>query len=95
MPPHRDNEMAADYLRVTIGQDHRTLEWVAVRPDGLRNDDQVTAHEVHRSPIRSAIFDPGTTSRINVAHFMAELITDDAVWSKWRGQMPAIYNSAP
>jgi uncharacterized protein YbjT (DUF2867 family) len=94
VPPHRDNERAADYLRVTIGQDDGAIEWVAVRPDGLRNDDQVTAYEVHPSPLRSAIFDAGETSRINVAHFMAELITDDAVWSAWKGQMPVIYNSS-
>jgi hypothetical protein len=94
VPPHRDNEMAADYLRVTIGQDEGTIEWVAVRPDGLRNEDHVTAYEVHPSPIRSAIFDAGTTSRVNVAHFMAELITDDAVWRTWKGRMPVIYNSA-
>jgi nucleoside-diphosphate-sugar epimerase len=93
VPPHRDNEMAADYLRVTIGQDDGTIEWVAVRPDGLRNEDHVTAYEVHPSPTRSAIFDAGSTSRINVAHFLADLITDDAVWSAWKGRMPVIYNS--
>jgi hypothetical protein len=26
-----------------------------------------------------------------VAHFMARLISDDALWSKWKGQMPVIY----
>jgi nucleoside-diphosphate-sugar epimerase len=93
VPPHRDNEMAADYLRVTIGQDDGTIEWVAVRPDGLRNEDHVTAYTVHPSPTRSAIFDAGATSRINVAHFMADLITDDAVWSAWKGRMPVIYTS--
>lgn len=93
VPPHLDNERAADYLRVTIGQDDGTIEWVAVRPDGLRNDDRVTAYEVHPSPTRSAIFDAGTTSRINVAHFMAELITDDALWNTWRGRMPVLYDT--
>lgn len=34
----------------------------------------------------------GETSRINVAHFMADLITDDGLWSRWKGQMPVIYN---
>jgi len=32
------------------------------------------------------------TSRINVANFMAELITDDTLWSTWKGQMPVSYN---
>jgi hypothetical protein len=43
---------------------------------------------------RSALFDPGVTSRINVAHFMADLITDEDEWKKWKGQMPVIYNRA-
>ena len=90
LPPHVDNENAADYLRTTIGQNDGAVEWAAVRPDNLTNEDQVTAYEVHSSPIRSAIFDAGKTSRINVGHFMADLITDDGTWNKWRGQMPVI-----
>jgi hypothetical protein len=63
----------------------------AVRPDTLINEDEVTEYEVHPSPTRSAIFDAGKTSRINVGHFMAELITDDELWNRWKGQMPVIY----
>lgn len=91
-PPHADNEQAADYLRTRIGRTDGMIEWVAVRPDGLIDKGEVTAYEVHPSPIRSAIFNPGQTSRINVGHFMAELITNDATWQKWEGQMPVIYN---
>jgi hypothetical protein len=86
--------MAADYLRTKIGQNDGAVEWVAVRPDSLINEDQVTEYEVHPSPIRSAIFDAGLTSRINVGHFMVDLITDDNLWTKWKGQMPVIYNKA-
>jgi nucleoside-diphosphate-sugar epimerase len=93
LPPHVDNEQAADYLRTEAGQNDGSIEWVAVRPDSLTNEQQVTEYDVHASPIRSAIFDPGVTSRINVGHFMAELITDDQTWNKWKGQMPVIYNS--
>ena len=92
MPPHVDNENAAEYLRTRIGQEDAMIEWAAVRPDTLLNEDSVTEYEVHPSPTRSAIFNAGSTSRINVAHFMAELITDDDTWNKWKGQMPAIYN---
>lgn len=91
VPPHRDNEQAADYLRIQIGQQDRAIEWAAVRPDTLINEDEVTEYEVHPSPTRSAIFDAGKTSRINVGHFMAELITDDELWNRWKGQMPVIY----
>jgi len=92
MPPHADNEQAADYLRVKIGQKDEIVEWTAVRPDGLIDEDEVTTYDLHPSPVRSAIFDSGQTSRINVGHFMAELITEDDLWQKWKGQMPVIYN---
>ena len=92
LPPQADNEKAADYLRTCVGKDNAALEWVAVRPDTLTNDDKVTGYELHPSPIRSAVFNAGTTSRSNVAHFMAELITDDETWNTWKGQMPVIYN---
>ncbi|GAB5500755.1 MAG: hypothetical protein PsegKO_30660 [Pseudohongiellaceae bacterium] len=94
IPPHADNELAAEYLRSSIGQNNTSVEWTAVRPDGLTDEDTVTDYELHASPTRSAIFDAGVTSRINVGHFMADLITDDAVWSAWKGQMPVIYNIA-
>lgn len=92
LPPHLDNERAADYLRVKVGQQDPAIEWAAVRPDTLIDLEEVTGYEVHPSPTRSAIFDAGQTSRINVAHFMAELMTDDSMWSKWKGRMPVIYN---
>ena len=92
LPPHVDNEKAADYLRTQIGQDDESIEWVAVRPDGLIDEEEVTQYDLYPSPIRSPIFDPGKTSRINVGHFMAELISNDATWKLWKGQMPVIYN---
>jgi len=92
LPPHVDNEKAADFLRTEIGQKDTMIEWTAVRPDGLINESEVTEYEVHPSPIRSAIFDAGKVSRINVAHFMANLISNDDLWQKWKGQMPVIYS---
>ena len=94
LPPHVDNEKAADYLRTEVGQNDGVIEWAAVRPDSLIDEGEVTEYEVHSSPIRSAIFDAGTTSRINVGSFMADLITDHETWNKWKGQMPVIYNKA-
>ncbi|NNG10430.1 MAG: NAD(P)H-binding protein [Arenibacter sp.] len=94
LPPHVDNEQAADYLRTKVGQDNRYLEWVAIRPDSLINEDEVTEYTLYASPIRSAIFNAGKTSRINVGHFMASLIIDDSVWQRWKGQMPVIYNTS-
>jgi nucleoside-diphosphate-sugar epimerase len=94
LPPHADNEKAAEYLRTAIGQKDGEIEWAVVRPDALIDEDEATEYELHPSPTRSAIFNPGKTSRINVAHFMADLITDDDAWARWKGQMPVIYNRA-
>lgn len=92
LPPHSDNEQAADYLRSKIGQNDKLIEWAAVRPDNLIDEDEVIPYDVYPSPIRSAIFDAGQTSRINVGYFMADLITEDDIWQQWQGQMPVIYN---
>ncbi len=92
LPPHPDNEKAADYLRLNIGQKNAFIEWVVVRPDTLIDHDKVTEYELHASPTRSALFNPGKTSRINVGNFMARLITESELWTKWKGQMPVIYN---
>jgi len=92
LPPHVDNEKAADYLRTKVGQSDPLIEWAAVRPDGLIDETEVTEYEVHTSPTRSAIFDAGKTSRINVAHFMTKLTNDNNIWQMWKGKMPVIYN---
>lgn len=92
LPPHVDNEQAADYLRTQIGQNNSEIEWIAVRPDGLTNEEAVSPYEIFASPVRSAIFNAGKTSRINVAHFMTELVSGNELWEKWKGQMPVIYN---
>jgi len=94
LPPHVDNEKAADYLRTNIGQNNKSIEWIAVRPDGLIDDDEVSDYEIFPSPIRDAIFNPGKTSRINVGNFIANLISDSKLWNSWKGQMPVIYNKS-
>lgn len=93
LPPHVDNEKAADYLRTKVGQTNNFIEWVAVRPDGLVDEDKVSQYEIFPSPTRSAIFNAGTVSRINVGHFMAKLITESDLWNRWKGQMPVIYKT--
>ncbi len=92
LPPQADNEAAAGFLRLEAAQRCHLLGWVAVRPDTLTDEDEVTGYEVCPSPVRSPIFNPGKTSRINVGNFMARLIMEDALWEKWKGKMPVIYN---
>lgn len=94
LPPHVDNEAAADYLRTNIGQSDSEIEWIVVRPDKLIDETETTEISVHSSPTRSAIFDAGEISRINVGCFMADLITDDHIWNEWKGKMPVVYNLA-
>jgi nucleoside-diphosphate-sugar epimerase len=91
LPPHVDNEQAAEYLRTKIGHHHPSVQWAAVRPDNLVDERQVTRYTTHPSPTRSAIFDAGKISRINVAHFMATLLTKKGSWEEWRGRMPVVY----
>ncbi|MFK7788815.1 MAG: NAD(P)-dependent oxidoreductase [Phycisphaeraceae bacterium] len=92
VPPHADNEQAADYLRREISPDDSAVQWSVVRPDTLLNEADVTPYAIHPSPTRSAIFNAGKTSRVNVAHFMAALMTEQSIWDQWRTRMPVIYN---
>jgi len=92
LPPYADSIEAAEYFRTQIGQNNTQIEWTAVRPDSLTDAESVSPYEIHPSPIRSALFNPGKVSRINVARFMAELICDTPTWNRWKGQMPVIYS---
>lgn len=93
LPPHLDNEKAAEYLRKNIGKDSSKIQWVVVRPDNLITEDAVSVYDAELSPT-STLFNPYRVSRINVAHFMANLIKEPELWTKWRGKMPVIFNSA-
>ncbi len=92
LPPQRDNVSAANYLLRVIGKDHAKIEWTVVRPDSLFNAEKETPYDVFESIQRSPLFNPGKTSRINVSHFMAELVTNDDLWQRWKNKMPVIYN---
>lgn len=92
VPPHLDNERAANLLRTQYKNQH-AIEWVTVRPDSLVDMEEITEYTLHPSPTRSAIFDAGKTSRANVANLMVRLIQEENLWQQWRGKMPIIYNS--
>lgn len=92
LPPHRDNVKAANYLHEKIGKDNEKIKWIAVRPDTLVNEDNKSAYEVYESPVRSPVFNAGTTSRINVSHFIADLLINERLWREWQFKMPAVYN---
>ncbi|MBI5476797.1 MAG: SDR family oxidoreductase [Ignavibacteriales bacterium] len=92
LPPHKDNVKAAEYLSSTIGKNNSKIEWTAVRPDTLINEEKVSKYEILESPKRSPVFDAGKTSRINVSHLMTELLLDEGLWNHWKYKMPVIYN---
>ncbi len=94
LPPQRDNVKAADYLLRQIGKYDKKLEWIAIRPDTLIDEDKESSYDICESPKRSPIFNAGKTSRINVSHVMAELATDEGLWKKWLFKTPVIYNTS-
>lgn len=90
LPPHKDNMLAGDFLVYTLGT-KGGIEWVAVRPDSLFDEEAVSAYEICPKKTRS-LFNAGKTSRINVSHFMAELLTNEELWKEWRYRTPVLYN---
>ncbi len=93
VPPARDHQRAADFLHDVIEDSDPYAQWVAVRPDTLKEGD-VTEYVLHEGLVDS-LFRPGETNMANVAHFMCELATDPEVWAAWRGRLPVIVNAAP
>ena len=91
LPTHKDNMLAAEHLVYKLGL-NTNIDWVAVRPDSLIDEEKESKYEIHNHKIRSPLFNPGKTSRINVSHFMAELVTNDKLWQEWKHKTPVIYN---
>ena len=92
LPPHRDNETAAEYLHNTVGKENKNIEWCCVRPDSLINA-EVSPYDISESPT-TGILSGHPTARSNVAHFMTELIENEELWSTWKFRMPVIMNSS-
>jgi len=92
LPPHKDNMLAGDYLLYKLGSE-AGIEWVVVRPDSLIDEEKESLYDVYNNKIRSPISNPGKTSRINVSHFMADLVTNDKLWQEWKHKTPVIYNN--
>lgn len=91
LPPHKDNETAAEHLHRNVGKDNKRIEWCCVRPDSLINDD-ISPYDTKKSPV-TGIMTGRPTTRANVAQFMAELIDNADLWRTWKFEMPVIMNS--
>jgi len=93
VPPARDNQRAADFLYDVVEPADSHVQWVAVRPDTLKDGD-VTEYALHEGLV-DGLFRPGETNMANVAHFMCELATDAGAWAAWQGKAPVIVNASP
>ena len=91
LPPHRDNETAAEHLHQNVGKESKHVEWCSVRPDSLV-DAEISPYDIEPSPT-TGILTGRPTARANVAHFMIELVENAELWSTWRFGMPVIMNS--
>ena len=91
VPPAMDNQRAADFLYREVGMTDAFVQWVAVRPDTLREGD-VSEYSLHDGLV-SSLFAPDNTNMANVAHFMCELATNSKAWDDWKGKLPVIINA--
>jgi nucleoside-diphosphate-sugar epimerase len=91
LPPHKDNVLSGDHLIYSIKKAPK-IEWAAVRPDSLIDEDIISEYQICDAKTRSPIFNAGKTSRINVAHFIVDLLTEDSLWRTWKYKTPVIYN---
>jgi len=72
LPPHTDNEEAADFLRVKVGKKNKNTQWVAVRPDTLIDRDEVSEYEIYPSPEAVPSLNP-----VKPAELMLEILWPD------------------
>ena len=91
IPPHKDNETAAEHLLSTVGKNSPHIQWVIVRPDTLINAD-ISAYDIEPAPT-TGIFTGRPTTRANVAHFMVDLTENAEMWVRWKFKMPVIMNA--
>jgi hypothetical protein len=68
------------------------MEWTAIRPDTLIDGD-VSDYALHDSLVNS-LFAPGTSTMANIAHFMCELVVRPETWTRWKGKLPVLVNTA-
>ena len=90
VPPHADNEEAANYLYKNYSETNPYLEWSVIRPTNLINGD-VSDYQIFPKPPGS-LFGTKTVTRANVALFMVDLVLDDNLWSQHKFQMPVIHD---
>jgi len=94
IPPHHDNELAAEHLVKGLGCDAKScpsLEWSIVRPTDLVDEGSTEEYTLYPKPVYS-LFGGGVSTRSNVAQCMVDLLTNEELWSEWKYQMPVLYD---
>ena len=89
LPPHRDNEMAAEYIYGKV--DNPNLEWTVVRPTELTNGD-ASKYEIFPKPIDPLFGGDRSVTRANVAQSMVDMILTKSLWDEWKFKMPVCYD---
>jgi NAD(P)H-binding len=106
LPPHADNEAAAAYLlslpKPATSKDDDDdyddegilIRWVIVRPTELLHEATASGYQLFDQPPPGGVLF-GTTnfvSRINVATFMVQLLTDEKLFHQYQFTCPVIHN---
>jgi putative NADH-flavin reductase len=89
IPPHADNEQAAAYLHEN--RSNGVDNWSVVRPTDLIDAPQVSEYKVSEEQEGTLFGGNLAVSRINVAHFMVELILNEEKWKQYKHKMPVLY----
>jgi NAD(P)-dependent dehydrogenase (short-subunit alcohol dehydrogenase family) len=99
VPAHADNVKTSAYVYEQAA-DNVHVDFCVVRPDTLVDSERrrntsgegsgdSPYYSVHES-LQNGLFNPAVSSRANVGRFMAELVTEEVVWQRWRGKWPQI-----
>ena len=89
LPPHRDNELAAEYIMTKTKNPH--LEWTVVRPTDLV-DGSPSKYELFDKPQDSLFGGDRVATRSNVAKSMVDMIIADKLWEEWKFKWPVVYD---
>ena len=59
--------------------------------DGGQRQADVPKYAVHATR-QNGLFNAGVTTRANVGRFIADLVSEEAVWARWKGSFPQIFD---
>ncbi|KAL7482809.1 hypothetical protein ACHAW6_008474 [Cyclotella cf. meneghiniana] len=87
IPPHSDNETAAQYIHTKMGNPR--LEWTVIRPTDLI-DGAASKYGLFPKPQGSLFGGEDKATRANVAKSMVDMILTEKLWEEWKYKMPYI-----